>query len=90
MKLLLFLLLCIVLCSCVQNKNFKVSGNFNYTKNDQQPLVKNKVGIEFKKPIYETQDKTKSYHIGGSIYHNYDLFNRSYHLNGFGQVGMEF
>jgi len=87
---LLCLLLSVVLCSCALDKNTKIAGNLNYTKQNKRESASNKIGIEFKKPIYETSDKTKSYHIGGSIYHNYDLFNRSYHLNGFSQLGMEF
>lgn len=97
----LFLLVCVMLlCSCTYNdmrKLFtdhpraytKIFGNFDYTKNQNQSSH-NKAGLEFKKPIYETKDKEQLYYIGGSIYHNYDLFSKSYHVNGFGQVGMEF
>jgi len=67
----------------------KFSGNFHYTKS-QNEGAKNKIGLEVKKPIYETKNKKKLYYIGGSVYHNYDLFSRSYHVNGFGQIGMEF
>lgn len=67
----------------------KFSGNFNYTKS-QNENAKNKIGFEFKKPIHETKDKKKLYYLGGSVYHNYDLFSRSYHVNGFGQIGFEF
>lgn len=87
---MLCILLSVVICSCALDENAKISGNLNYTKRNDQESASNKIGIQFKKNIYETPDKTKSYHIGGSVYHNYDLFNRSYHLNGFGQVGMEF
>ena len=87
---LLGLLLSVVLCSCSLDKYTKISGNLKHTKSNQQQSSSNKIGLQFKKPIYETSDKTKSYHIGGSIYHNYDLFSKSYHINGFGQVGMEF
>ena len=86
----LCLLLSVVLCSCALDEDTKITGNLNYTKRNQQQSASNNIGIQFKRSIYETSDKTKSYHIGGSIYHNYDLFNRSYHLNGFGQLGMEF
>lgn len=67
----------------------KFSGNFNYTK-EQTEKAKNKIGVDFKKPFYETKDKQKLYYVGGSVYHNYDYFNKSYHVNGFGQLGMEF
>jgi len=67
----------------------KFSGDFHYTKN-QTETAKNKIGLEFKKPIHETKDKKRLYYIGGSAYHNYDLFTRSYHVNGFGQMGLEF
>jgi hypothetical protein len=67
----------------------KFSGNFNYTKS-QNENAKNKTGLEFKKPFYESKDKKKLYYLGGSVYHNYDLFSRSYHVNGFGQLGLEF
>ena len=82
-------LLCFLLCSCsvIEEKKFK--GEFNYTKKEQD-MSKNKFGVEFKKRIYETRDKTKMYYIGGSIYHNYDLFSKSYHINGFTQLGLEF
>ena len=99
MKILLYSLI-LLLCSCTYNdmrKLFtdrpdaytKFSGNFHYTKN-QNENAKNKMGIEFKKPVYETKDKKKLYYLGGSLYHNYDLFSRSYHVNGFGQLGLEF
>ena len=67
----------------------KFSGEFNYTK-EQNEKAKNKMGINFKKPLYETKNKSKLYYVGGSVYHNYDVFNNAYHINGFGQVGMEF
>lgn len=97
---IILLILVIFLCSCTYNdmrKLFidrpdaytKFSGNFNYTKS-QNENAKNKIGLEFKKPIHETKDKKKLYYLGGSVYHNYDLFSRSYHVNGFGQVGLEF
>jgi hypothetical protein len=50
----------------------------------------NKAGIEFKKPIYTTKDEEQMYYVGGSVYHNYDAFKTSYHINGFGHVGVEF
>ena len=94
------LIFAILLCSCTYNdmrKLFidrpdaytKFSGNFNYTKS-QNENAKNKIGLEFKKPIHETKDKKRLYYLGGSVYHNYDLFSKSYHVNGFGQLGMEF
>lgn len=67
----------------------KYFGEFDYTKN-QNESSRNKFGVDFKKPIYETEDKDQLYYVGGSIYHNYDLFSRSYHVNGFGQLGVEF
>jgi hypothetical protein len=80
-----------LLTSCINldldEKKFK--GEFNYTKKEQE-MAKNKFGVEFKKRIYETHDKTEMYYIGGSIYHNYDLFSKSYHINGFTQLGLEF
>jgi len=80
-----------LLTSCINlnldEKKFK--GEFNYTKKEQE-MAKNKFGIEFKKNLYETDDKTKNYYFGGSIYHNYDIFSKSYHINGFAQLGMEF
>lgn len=82
-------LLCFLICSCsvIEEKKFK--GEFNYTKEEKE-MAKNKFGVEFKKHLYETKDKQKLYYVGGSIYHNYDYFNKSYHINGFGQLGMEF
>lgn len=97
---ILKILLCVGLTSCTYNdmrKLFvdrpdsytKIFGNFDYTK-EQNENAKNKVGVNFKRPIHETKDKKKLYYVGGSIYHNYDLFSRSYYVNGFGQLGMEF
>lgn len=76
----------LLVTSCTHTK---VSGEFNYYKKENES-AKNKVGLEIKKPIYETKDKKKLYYLGGSVYHNYDLFLRTYHVNGFGQVGVEF
>ena len=80
-----------LLTSCINldldEKKFK--GEFNYTKKEQD-MAKNKFGLEFKKRIYETHDKTEMYYFGGSIYHNYDLFSKSYHINGFAQLGVDF
>lgn len=89
LKKILILNLTFLLCSCniLEEKKFK--GEFNYSKEEQE-MAKNKFGFEFKKQLYETSDKTKNYYIGGSIYHNYDLFSKSYHVNGFTQLGMEF
>jgi len=67
----------------------KFSGNFHYTKNQTQN-ANNKLGLEFKKPIYITKDKEQMYYVGGSVYHNYDVFKTAYHINGFGHVGVEF
>ncbi len=90
MKALCFML-SVILCSCALNENdAKLSGNLNYTKQGKQSSATNKLGLEFKKPIYEPQDKKQLYYVGGSVYHNYDLFGKTYHLNGFGQLGMEF
>lgn len=83
------ILTCLLICSCniLDEKKFK--GDFNYTEKEQK-MAKNKLGLEFKKHLYETKDKKKLYYVGGSVYHNYDTFNSSYHINGFGQLGMEF
>ncbi len=67
----------------------KFSGNFNYTKSQNQ-TANNKLGIDFKKPFYTTKDNKRVYYIGGSVYHNYDVFKTTYHINGFGHIGMEF
>jgi hypothetical protein len=67
----------------------KYLGEFDYTKNERES-ANNKFGVEFKKPIHETKDKKKLYYVGGSVYHNYDVFKTSYHINGFGHVGVEF
>ena len=67
----------------------KFMGDFDYSK-ELNESAQNKFGVEFKKPLYETKNNKQMYYVGGSIYHNYDLFRRSYMINGFGQVGMEF
>lgn len=97
---ILKILFCIGLVSCTYNdmrKLFvdrpdsytKIFGEFDYTKN-QTENAKNKVGLNFKKPLHETKNKKHLYYVGGSVYHNHDMFNNSYHVNGFGQLGMEF
>jgi hypothetical protein len=97
---LIYILLAVMQVSCTYNdmrKLFtdrpdsytKFSGNFHYTKN-QMEAAHNKAGIEFKRPIYSTKDKKQMYYVGGSVYHNYDAFKTSYHINGFGHVGIEF
>lgn len=89
LRKILILNLTFLLCSCNIAEEKKFKGEFDYTKEEQE-MVKNKFGVEFKKHLHETKDKKKLYYLGGSIYHNYDYFNRSYHINGFGQLGMEF
>jgi len=94
------LILILLLCSCTHNdmrKLFvdrpdaytKMLGEFDYTKN-QKENASNKLGLEVKHPIHETKDKKRLYYVGGNVYHNYDMFMNAYHVNGFGQLGMEF
>jgi hypothetical protein len=71
----------------LDEKQYK--GSFDYTKSERESS-KHKIGIEFKKNLYETKNKKILYFLGGSIYHNYDLFKTTYHLNGFTQLGIEF
>jgi hypothetical protein len=85
MKFISFIIALFV-ASCTHTK---VSGEFNYHKKEYE-TAKNKVGLNFKKPIYETKDGSKMFYTGGSIYHNYDIFNSVYHINGFGHFGVEF
>lgn len=97
----IFLIVCLILLSsCTYNDMrrlftdrpdayTKMFGEFDYRKN-QTEAASNKIGVQFKRPIHETKDKKRLYYIGGSVYHNYDLFTRSYHVNGFGQAGVEF
>lgn len=79
--------------SCVSSKDdnnyTKVSGNLKYSKSNIES-ASNDLNVSFKRPIHETKDKRFLYYIGGSIRHNYDLFNNSYHINGFGNLGMDF
>lgn len=98
---LLYTFVCIVLASCTHNdtrKHFtdrsdttytKFSGNFNYTKS-QFESAQNRAGVEVKKPLYTTKDKKQMYYIGGSVYHNHDVFKKVFFVNGFGQAGVEF
>lgn len=94
------LVIAVLLCSCTYNdmrKLFidrsdsytKFSGNFNYTKS-QTEAANNKVGIQFKRPFYTTKDKSKMFYVGGNVYHNYDVFKVTYHVNGFTHLGFEF
>lgn len=67
----------------------KIFGEFDYTKK-QQESAKHKIGLEYKKPVYTTSDQSKMYYVGGSVYHNYDVFSGVTFMNGFAHVGMEF
>jgi hypothetical protein len=98
---LVYIYLAVTLTSCTYNdmrKLFtdhpdaytKFSGNFNYTKSQLDASAHNRVGMEVKQPIYTTKDKKQMYYVGGNVYHNYDAFKTSYHINGFGHVGIEF
>jgi hypothetical protein len=95
-----YILLAVALTSCTYNdmrKLFtdrpdsytKFSGNFHYTKN-QMEAAQNRVGLEVRKPIYTTKDEEQMFYVGGSVYHNYDIFKGISFVNGFSQVGMEF
>ena len=94
------LVIAVLLCSCTYNdmrKLFidrpdsytKFSGNFNYTKS-QTEAANNKIGLEFKRPLYITKNKSKMFYVGGNVYHNYDVFKVTYHVNGFTHLGFEF
>jgi hypothetical protein len=96
----LYVFIAVALTSCTYNdmrrlfthspdSYTKFSGNFHYTKK-QMEAAHNKAGIEFKRPIHTTKDEEQMYYVGGSVYHNYDAFKTSYHINGFGHVGVEF
>lgn len=82
-------------CSCSYNttskneKYIKYTGEFNYTKKETE-TAKHKFGVQFRNPIYTTKNKKQMYYFGGSVYHNYDLFQTAYHLNAFGELGVEF
>ena len=67
----------------------KFSGNFHYTKNQNQS-ANNKIGLEYKRPFYTTKDASKMFYVGGNVYHNYDVFKVTYHVNGFTHLGIEF
>lgn len=93
-------ILALCLCSCTYNDMEKIFkdrpdaytkffGEFDYSK-EVNETARNKFGMEFKRPIYETKNKKRLYYLGGNIYHNYDVFNRSFYVNGFGHLGMEF
>jgi hypothetical protein len=89
MKYFILLIFLLTSCTSTNNEYTKVSGNLKYTK-DRTEKASNNIGLSFKKPIHETKDKKLLYYLGGNIYHNYDLFNNSYHINGFGNLGIEF
>ena len=100
MKVVYMFICAVALTSCTYNDTIKLfrdrpdaytkfSGNFDYTKRQNESANK-KTGFEFKQPIYTTKDEEQMYYVGGSVYHNYDLFRTTYHINGFGQVGIEF
>lgn len=67
----------------------KFLGEMDYSKS-QRESANHKFGVEFKKPIHETKNKKNLYYIGGSVRHNYDVFNRSSYVNGFGHLGIEY
>lgn len=93
MKILLLVLL-ILLTSCVnfkENKSdyTKISGNFNYTKNNTEKSY-NEIMISYKKKLHETKNKKMLYYLNGNIAHNYDVFNRSCFITAFSSLGVEF
>lgn len=94
MKNLVFFVL-IGLCSCSyssstkKEKYIKYIGEFSYTKKETE-TAKHKFGVQFRNPIYTSKNKKQMYYFGGSVYHNYDLFQTAYHINAFGELGVEF
>ena len=81
-------MLSLFLCSCTMDE-LKFRGEFDYSRSERE-TAKNKFGTEFKKIIYQSPNKNKSYFIGGSVYHDYDIFNHVTTTHGFGHLGIEF
>lgn len=97
---LIYITFCLLVCSCTYHDMERIFkdrpdaytkflGEMDYSKS-QREAANHKLGVDFKRPIHETKDKKKMYYVGGNVYHNYDVFNKSYYVNGFGHVGVEF
>jgi len=95
-----FMLHALILCSCTlqdmerifkdrPDAYTKFLGQMDYSKSQRQD-AQHKFGVDFKHPLHETKNEKMLYYMGGSAYHNYDLFNKSYYVNGFGHLGVEF
>jgi hypothetical protein len=68
---------------------YKFRGNLDYTQQETKQMI-HTLGNDFKISVYEAPTKSYMIFFGGSIEHNYDIFHRSYHINGFTNIGVEF
>jgi actin-related protein len=88
--LLCIILFCTTLTVHSQNATqFTFRGSVDYTQQRNQQLI-NVIGNDFKVKIFESSDKKYMWFFGGSIEHNYNIFQSSYHINGFGRMGIEY
>ena len=61
----------------------------DYSKNQSQGY-KSQSFTHTKQRLYETSDRKISVYAGGSVYRNLDVFKRTFHDNGFTQLGIEY
>lgn len=73
----------------LHSNDFNFYGNIDYTKQNKSELI-NTIGNNFKIKIFEDKNEKYMIFFGGQIEHNYDIFLRTYHINGFTQLGIEF
>ena len=88
-KIIIFFFIVFLTACSYNNQEVTFRGNFNYSKKEEES-ANNNLGIDFKKPIYTSKNKKYMYYLGGSVNHNYDVFNDVTFINGFGQLGVEF
>lgn len=86
--ILVFFVSSLMLASDTTN-SFGFCGNVDYTQQKSQQLI-NVIGNDFRVKIFEPSNKKYMWFFGGSIEHNYNVFQRSYYINSFGQLGFEF
>jgi len=68
---------------------YTFTGNLDYTQQKGKTATSS-FGTEFRVPLWEHPQKKLMLYCGGSVEHNYNIFNQSQFVSGFGQLGIEF
>lgn len=77
---------------CALDKDIKISGNMNYTKQTQtaQETLKHSFEIKYRKILHEPPDKKYLIYLGGNIHMDQDIFNNVSKVNAMSSAGIEF